>query len=186
MMLAPMPRGSSVGWLGWSRVESRPGSPSVLRNRVTTRHFRATRARSWSPHQLGDGRRHLRGDARRQRGQRLGGDLVREQPLAERPDREMRDRPECRRVVGVHHQPGDLVRLVGYDGLAEKRSERQVGQGHLRRDSLLRTARRQAGQRVARPRRRGPGQQGAEITEWYRLRADGMAVHGNHPARRTG
>ena len=43
-----MPRGSSVGWLGWSRTLSRPGSPMVFRNRVTTRHFRAASTRSCS------------------------------------------------------------------------------------------------------------------------------------------
>ena len=42
-----MPRGSSVGWLGCSRTESRPGRPRVLRNRVTTRHLRPTCTRSW-------------------------------------------------------------------------------------------------------------------------------------------
>ena len=42
-----MPRVSSAGWLGWSRVASRPSSPSVVRNAVTTRHFLATPIRSW-------------------------------------------------------------------------------------------------------------------------------------------
>ena len=42
-----MARGSSVGWFGCSRIASRPGRPSVLRNRVMTRHLRATRIKSW-------------------------------------------------------------------------------------------------------------------------------------------
>ena len=37
-----MPRGSSVGWFGCRRMDSVPGSPMVLRKRVTTRHFCAT------------------------------------------------------------------------------------------------------------------------------------------------
>ena len=42
-----MPAGSSVGWFGCSRAERRPGSPSVLRKRVTTRRFAAISTRSW-------------------------------------------------------------------------------------------------------------------------------------------
>jgi len=45
-MEAAMPAGSSVGWLGWRRVERRPGSPTVVRNFVTTEILRATRTRS--------------------------------------------------------------------------------------------------------------------------------------------
>ena len=44
---AAMPFKSSVGWFGCSRTASRPGRPIVLRKRVTTRHLRATRIRSW-------------------------------------------------------------------------------------------------------------------------------------------
>lgn len=44
---AVMPFGSSVGWLGWSRTASVPGSPIVLRKRVTTRALRATEIKSW-------------------------------------------------------------------------------------------------------------------------------------------
>ena len=45
-MLAAMPRASSVGWLGCSRTDRRPGRPTVLRNRVTTEHFAAITMRS--------------------------------------------------------------------------------------------------------------------------------------------
>lgn len=44
---AAMPRRSSVGWLGCSRTAKWPGRPMVLRNRVTTRHLRATAIKSW-------------------------------------------------------------------------------------------------------------------------------------------
>ncbi len=47
MVDASTPFGSSVGWFGWMREESRPGSPMVLRKRVTTRHFAAMTMRSW-------------------------------------------------------------------------------------------------------------------------------------------
>ena len=46
MIAAAMPTGSSVGWLGWRRVERHPGNPTVVRNRVTTRIFRAIAIRS--------------------------------------------------------------------------------------------------------------------------------------------
>ncbi|SLA97760.1 Uncharacterised protein [Mycobacteroides abscessus subsp. abscessus] len=43
---AAMPRGSSVGWFGWSRVLSRPGSPMVVRNPAVTVMALATAIRS--------------------------------------------------------------------------------------------------------------------------------------------
>ncbi|MNN53024.1 hypothetical protein D3C81_1677570 [compost metagenome] len=45
-MLAAMPAGSSVGWLGCRRVDRRPRRPMVPRKRVTTRIFCATSTRS--------------------------------------------------------------------------------------------------------------------------------------------
>ena len=44
---AVMPLVSSKGWLGCRRTLIRPGKPMLLRNRVVTRHFFATRIRSW-------------------------------------------------------------------------------------------------------------------------------------------
>jgi hypothetical protein len=46
-MDAVMPLMSSKGWFGCNRTLIRPGSPMVLRNRVVTLHFFATRIRSW-------------------------------------------------------------------------------------------------------------------------------------------
>ena len=48
-MLAAMARTSSVGWLGCSRTDRRPGSPMVSRKRVTTAHFAAITIRSLRP-----------------------------------------------------------------------------------------------------------------------------------------
>jgi hypothetical protein len=129
------------------------------------------------PHQLGDGRSHFGSDARRQRSQCFGGDPVRKQPFPERSDREVRNRPECLGIMGVDHQPGDLVLLVGYDGLAEKRGQRKIGQRHLCRDPLLRTTSRKAGERIARARRCGPGKQSAEIRKMVPDGADRVGVH---------
>ena len=44
---AATPARSSVGWFGCKRTAIVPGRPMVLRNRVTTEHFLATRIRSW-------------------------------------------------------------------------------------------------------------------------------------------
>ena len=41
-----MPSASSVGWFGCSRALSRPGNPTVVRKRVTTRIFAAAAIRS--------------------------------------------------------------------------------------------------------------------------------------------
>ena len=112
-MLAAMPRASSVGWLGCSRTERRPGRPMVERKRVTTAHFAAITARSCSrlifataaaisgvmPGASAD---------KTVRGRRVG-----QQPVAEGPDREMRDGRERGLVVGVDDEARDLVGLVG-------------------------------------------------------------------------
>ena len=47
IMLATMPAGSSVGWLGCRRTERWPRRPCVLRKRVTTSQRLATSIRSW-------------------------------------------------------------------------------------------------------------------------------------------
>ena len=65
-MLAAMPRGSSVGWLGCRRVERRPGRPSVVRKRVTTRHLAGDEDQVLKAHELGDGGGHLRREAGRE------------------------------------------------------------------------------------------------------------------------
>ena len=82
-MEAAMPAGSSVGWLGWRRVERRPGRPTVVRKRVTTRILRATAIRSWMRMSLEtaaaiSGVRPGASAARR-----FGGGVVGEQPVAE-------------------------------------------------------------------------------------------------------
>ena len=93
-----MPRRSSVGWFGCSRTESRPGRPSVLRKRVTTRHLLATRIRSWLRISLLDRGHHLRRQAGRERGAASRSSVVvAQQPVAKLADGEVRDRREGRR-----------------------------------------------------------------------------------------
>ena len=64
-------RGSSVGWLGCSRVESRPGSPMVSRKRVTTRHLLRDQDQVLLAHDLRTAATISGRQARRERGQRL-------------------------------------------------------------------------------------------------------------------
>jgi hypothetical protein len=94
----------------------------------------------------------------------------------------MTDGLERRWIMGVHDQPGDLVRLVRNDRLGEEGGQRQVGEGHLGRDALLGACRRQAGQLVPGPLGRGLAQQDAEIGKLMAGAADGVRVHGD-PAR---
>ena len=56
-MEAAMPAGSSVGWLGCRRAERRPGRPTVVRKRVTTRILRATSDQVLQAHELARRRR---------------------------------------------------------------------------------------------------------------------------------
>ena len=74
------------------------------------------------PHDLRDGRDHLRRDARRDARQRVGVHVVGEQPLAEAADGQVGDRREGGGVVPVHDEPRDLVVLVGNDGLLQERA----------------------------------------------------------------
>ena len=154
-----MPRGSSVGWLGCSRVDSRPASPIVLRNRVTTRHFAGHAIRSCrrmifetaaaiSGVSPGERRRAWRG-RRRPRAASRG---IR-RPSAPRPARRRR------RSWRVDDQPGDLVRLVRDDGIVEEAAQRQIGERHLRRDPFGRDRPPRSRRAVARARRRRPRQQ---------------------------
>ena len=70
MIDAAIPWGSSVGWFGWRRTESRPGSPSVLRKRVTTRAFLRDEDQVLVAHELRDGRGHSGCEPGRERRER--------------------------------------------------------------------------------------------------------------------
>ena len=128
---AATPRGSSVGWLGCSRTESRPGSPIVLRKRVTTRHFAATATRSC--------RRISLLTAAAISGVRPGRSAVSASGSA--ASRNSRNSPtvsdatgaKAAAIMAVDDQPRDLVRFVGDDRLGKDRRQRQIGQRHLRR-----------------------------------------------------
>ncbi len=90
---ARMPCTSSVGWFGWQRDDSRPGSPNV----EFARHDLALGAHRHQievRHQLARRRRHLRRQARADRAQRRPRRADVEQPLAELAHRQVRDRAE--------------------------------------------------------------------------------------------
>ena len=89
----------------------------------------------------------------------------------------MRDRRESSFVVPVENEPGDLVVFVGDERLQQKRPQRQVGQAMAGRHPFFRRPRRDAGQHVARTRRRRLGQEVLEIGEDPGALADDVAVH---------
>ena len=152
-MEAAMPGGSSVGWFGCSRTESRPGRPMRVAEARDHAAFRGDRHQVLVAHQLADRGRHLRREPGRERGQRRG---VGRGSSHSRNSPTVRcgDRGEGRGVMGIDDQPGDLVRLVGDHRLGEEGRQRQVGQRHLRRHPLCRTC------RAASPASRSPDRSG--------------------------
>ena len=62
--------------------------------------------------------------------------LLREQVIAELPNREMGYGSKCLGVVRVTNQPGYVVFLVGRDGIVEKTAQGKIGERHLRRHAL--------------------------------------------------
>ena len=97
-----------------------PGRPIVLRKRVTTRHLRATRIRSWLRISLQTAAAISGVMPGAHRGERgfVGG--IRQQPVAELADGQVRDRRERGGVVAVDDQARDLVALVGDQRLVEE------------------------------------------------------------------
>ena len=100
-------------------------------------------------HDLADGGRHFRRQARGQGSQPGGCCLIRQDPFAQLAHGEARDRRECFAVVRVYDQARDLVVLVGNYRLNEKVRQRHVSQGKLRGDSFFGRAGRDAGQHVS-------------------------------------
>ena len=67
--------------------------------------------------------------------------------------------------MAVDDQAGDLIVFVGNDGLLQELLQRNVGQRDPRRDHLLGAVGRHPGEPVAGARRRGLGEEIAEIIE---------------------
>jgi len=144
------------------------------------RHHRTLRGyhhQILEPADLGDRRRHLRGNARCERGERLRRRRVGEEPVAQSADGEMGDRCERRAVVAVDDEARDLVGLVGNDGLREHARERHVGERVLCRHPLFARCCRDPGELIAAARRRRLRQQRLEVAENVAAARDGRAVH---------
>ena len=127
-------------------------------------------------HQLADRGDHLRRQPRRERGERAGIGLRRQQPVAEITDRQVRDRREGRGIVAVEDQARDLVILVRDHGLVQEGRERQLGERVLRGDALLGRFRGEAGEHVAGAQRRGLGEQVLQVREAVARGAEGVGV----------
>ena len=76
--------------------------------------------------------------------------------------------------MGIDNQAGDLVCLVRDHLFVEKVSQRQVGQGKLRRHALLGRPGGEAGQHISAAQGRGPGQQRTQIVKLVADVADGV------------
>ena len=120
-------------------------------------------------HELAGRGHHLRGQARRQgrQGRRVRGGG--QQPVAQLAHREGADRRKGLRIVAVHDEPGDLVRLVRHHALRQETLQGHIGQGHLGPDALFLILGRDAGQDVSRTQGRGFGQQFAQGTFFHRI-----------------
>ena len=130
-------------------------------------------------HQLGHRGGHFRGDPARQLRQRFTCRRIRKQEVAERPNREGRDRGEGRGVMAVDDQAGNLVVLEGNDGFLEELAERNVRQRHPRRDHLFGAVGGNSRQPIPGARRRCLGQEVAQVIEHIARGIDGMTIdHG--------
>ena len=116
-------------------------------------------------HQLGDRRRHLGRDAGGEGGERRGGGVARQQPVAELAHRHVRDRDEGRPVVAVEDEPRHLVLGIGHEHVVEEIGQRHVGEGEARRHHLLRRPGRDPGEEVAGAPRRRLGEQRLQAVE---------------------
>src|SRR6478752_2901646 len=122
---AAIPRGSSVGWLGCSRVASVPRVPIVVRNAEDTCTAAATAIRSWL--------RMILLVAAAISGVRPGAiaamrsALLSQQAVPESSHRQMRYRRKGLAVMAVEDQPGDFVGFVRNDLLFQEGVQRQVG-----------------------------------------------------------
>src|SRR5947209_9552616 len=127
-------------------------------------------------HQLRHRRRHFRRDSARHLRKHGGCRRIRQQPIAERADRQRGDRRKSRGIMAVDDQAGNLVVLVRHHRFLQKLLQRNVSQRYSRRDHLLRALRRDAREPVPRPRRRRLRQQVAQAVEGVAMRADAVAV----------
>jgi hypothetical protein len=157
------------------RDDSRPASPMVLRKRVTTRDFAAIEVLVAAD--FCDRGGHLRGDAGRHGCEHRGGGAVAEQPIAESADGETRDRREGAGIMGVDDEARHLVVLIRDDRLVKEMRERQVGKRYLRCHSFRGGRGGDAGEAIARARRRRFGQQGFQIGEGVPRPVDRDRMH---------
>ena len=89
--------------------------------------------------------------------------FISEQPIAKIADGQLCNRRKGGGVMRIDDEAGDIVVGVIDNGLIEEGFQRQFRQRHLRSNTLLRVCSGDAGQTVARARRRGFGEQGLEV-----------------------
>ena len=169
-----MPSAASAGWFGCRRALRRPGSPTVVRKRVTTRIFLAAAIRSCTRISLLTAAAISGVRPGASEAMPLRRRVVAQQPVAQLAHRQRPHRREGLGVVRVHNQPRHFVGLVRHYLLIAKVLERQVGQRALRRHALFRARGRHAGQHIAAAQGRGLGQQLAQAAKCVAPAADGV------------
>jgi hypothetical protein len=85
-------------------------------------------------HQFADGGGHFRRQARRQRGQGGGVDLIGQEVVAQFSDGRRRDGRESVAVMALDNQPRDLVGFIGDQRFPQEGLQRQIGEDEARRD----------------------------------------------------
>ncbi len=152
----------------------------VLRKRVVTSHFLATRMRSWLRINLQTAAAISGVTPRANVRENIGGRRVRQQPVTESPHGQRGNRGKRRRVVAIDDQAGHLVLFIGNDRLVQKLRQRHIGQRHPRRHHLFGGVGCQSREPIAGARRGRLGEKIAQIVEYVGRGIDGMAiVHGD-------
>ncbi len=116
-------------------------------------------------HQFADGGGHFRRQARRQRGQGGGVDLIGQEMVAQFANGHRRDRRESVAVMAVDDQPRHLVGFIGNQRFLQESLQRQIGQDEARGDPRGVGGGGDPGQLVAGPARRRRRQQRFQIVE---------------------
>ena len=133
-------------------------------------------------HQLGRRRYHFRSQSGLDRGQRLAGRGVVENPVAERADGQAAEGLEGVGVERFADQPANLVGVRIDQRMVDDLAERQFSQDELGRHALALAPRGDPGELVARLLLIGRGEDRAQVGEGKPLASnDGRQVHGSVP-----
>lgn len=173
-----MPRGSSVGWLGWFRAVNRPSRPNVVRNFVITRILRDTAIKSMLRMSLLTAAAISGVRAARQPGDGLA--FSAEKIFPEFIHREAGNGRESLRIVLLGDRGADLVVDLGNQLGGKKIAQRNVGEADARGDPLQLRLGREPSQDISRAKRCRLREQCSQIIEAPERSADRTAISHAH------